>query len=170
LGCFCMKTLFYYNVSLFSVSLRVTVEGVIGGFVVLPCSSKKTQLTVNWRYGDRLIVYAIIKGKVSVEGQDPKYKNRAESFPEEYLRGNFSLKLSDLQHTDAGKYQCYIIEESDIQTVELRIKVGTEKQISETEFVWSHDGLLLQQSPLFFLFVFVMHIFIKVSAFAVFFD
>ncbi|XP_052446440.1 V-set domain-containing T-cell activation inhibitor 1 isoform X2 [Carassius gibelio] len=105
------------------VSLLVTVEGVVGGSVVLPCSSKKSQLTVNWRYGDRLIVYAIIKGQVSLEGQDPKFKSRTKSFTEEYLRGNFSIKLNDLQHTDAGEYQCYIIEESKIETVELRIKV-----------------------------------------------
>ncbi|XP_016382992.1 V-set domain-containing T-cell activation inhibitor 1-like [Sinocyclocheilus rhinocerous] len=110
------------------VSLQVTVEGVIGGSVVLPCSSKEPQLTteditVNWKHHDSLNVYAIIKGKVSVEGQDPKYKNRTESFPEEYRTGNFSLKLNDLQHSDAGKYQCYIIDESTIETVELLIKV-----------------------------------------------
>ncbi|XP_026098589.1 CD276 antigen homolog, partial [Carassius auratus] len=57
-------------------------------------------------------VYLIINGQVSVEGQDPEYKNRVESFSEEYLRGNFSIKLNNLQHTDAGEYWCYIIEES----------------------------------------------------------
>ncbi len=116
-----------FNFSLFSVSLLDTVEGVIGGSVVLPCSAREHQLrtediTVHWRYGDRLIVYDIINGKGSVEEPDPQYKNRAESFSEEYMRGNFSIKLNNLQHTDAGKYQCYIIEESTIQTVKLHIK------------------------------------------------
>lgn len=102
-----------------------TVEGVIRSSVVLPCSASEPQLTiediiVNWRYGDRLIMYAIINGKDSVEGQDPEYRNRTESFPEEYLRGNFSIKLNYLQHTDAAKYQCYIKEESTV--VELHIK------------------------------------------------
>lgn len=110
------------------VSLQVTVEGVIGGSVVLPCSGREPQLTtediiVNWKHHNSLNVYAIIKGKVSVEEQDPKYKDRVESFSEKYLRGNFSLKLSDLQHTDAGMYQCYIIEESIIEIVALLIKV-----------------------------------------------
>ncbi|XP_059425762.1 V-set domain-containing T-cell activation inhibitor 1-like isoform X2 [Carassius carassius] len=110
------------------VSLLVTVEGVVGGSVVLPCSSEESQLTteditVNWKHHDSLNVYAINNGRVSVEKQDPQYRNRAESFPEEYLRGNFSIKLNNLQHTDAGKYQCYIIEESKIPTVELRVKV-----------------------------------------------
>ncbi len=99
--------------------------GFIGGSVVLPCSASEPQLTteyiiVNWRYGDRLIVHAIINGKDSVEEQDPQYRNRAESFPGEYMRENLSIKLNNLQHTDAGKYQCYIIKESTI--VELHIK------------------------------------------------
>ncbi len=101
--------------------------GVIGGSVVLPCSAREPQhktedIIVNWKNSDRLNVYAISNGKGSVEGQDPKYKKRAESFPEQYLRGNFSLKLNDLQLTDAGKYQCYIIEELTIKTVELHIE------------------------------------------------
>ncbi|XP_058616910.1 CD276 antigen homolog isoform X2 [Onychostoma macrolepis] len=109
------------------VSLQVSVKGVIGGSAALPCSSKQSLLTVeditvNWKHHDRLKVYDIVKGKGSLEGQNPEYKNRAESFPEEYLRGNFSIKLNNLQLTDAGKYQCYIIEESTIQTVELFIE------------------------------------------------
>ncbi len=106
--------------------------GFIGGSAVLPCSSKKPPLTiqdlfknyqVRWRNKYDLSVYDIINGKVFVEGQNPEYKNRAESFPEEYMRGNFSIKLNNLQHTDAGEYQCYIIiEESKDQTVELLIE------------------------------------------------
>ncbi|XP_016372648.1 CD276 antigen homolog [Sinocyclocheilus rhinocerous] len=110
------------------VSLQVTVKGVIGGSVVLPCSSKEPQLTseditVNWKHHNRLKVYGIVKGKVSVEGQHPEYENRVESDSEQHLRGNFSLKLKNLRYSDTGKYQCYIIDDSVIQTVELRIEV-----------------------------------------------
>ncbi|XP_077083077.1 V-set domain containing T-cell activation inhibitor 1-like isoform X2 [Siphateles boraxobius] len=106
----------------------VTVEGLIGGSVVLPCSSEEPQLTVQdinvqWRYDDRLIVFDIIKGKGSGEAQNPSFKNRAETFPEEYKKGNLSLKLNNLQYSDTGKYQCYITEESVIRTVELLIEV-----------------------------------------------
>ncbi|KAI2650246.1 hypothetical protein H4Q32_000191 [Labeo rohita] len=99
------------------VSLQETVEGFIGGSAVLPCSSKESLNTtqnihVRWRINNSQNVYEIIKGKVSVENQDPQYKNRTESFPEEYIRGNFSLKFNNLQHTDAGEYQCYIMEKS----------------------------------------------------------
>ncbi|XP_056116604.1 CD276 antigen-like [Rhinichthys klamathensis goyatoka] len=111
------------------VSLQETVEGFIGGSAVLPCSSEEHQLklqdiTVQWRH-NRLSVYHIIEGKDSVEAQDPAYKNRTETFPEEYLNGNFSLKLYNLQHTDAGKYTCFITQDSvlkSVQNVELLIK------------------------------------------------
>uniref|UniRef100_A0A673IMQ8 CD276 antigen homolog n=1 Tax=Sinocyclocheilus rhinocerous TaxID=307959 RepID=A0A673IMQ8_9TELE len=127
--------LFFHNFTLFSVSLQEPVVGFIGGSAVLPCSSKEPLHTiqdinqVRWRINNSQNVYEIIKGKVSVEGQDPEYRNRAESFPEEYLRGNFSIKLNNLQHTDAGKYQCYIIEESVLWSVQLLIEERPERRL-----------------------------------------
>uniref|UniRef100_A0A8C1R3X0 Ig-like domain-containing protein n=1 Tax=Cyprinus carpio TaxID=7962 RepID=A0A8C1R3X0_CYPCA len=109
------------------MSLQETVVGFIGGSAVLNCSSEEPlikiqDIRVRWSHKDQN-VYEIIKGQVSVEKQDPEYRDRTESFPEEYLRGNFSIKLNNLQHTDAGLYKCYIIEESVIKSiVELLIK------------------------------------------------
>ncbi|XP_016345165.1 CD276 antigen homolog [Sinocyclocheilus anshuiensis] len=115
------------------VSLKETVVGFIGGSAVLPCSFEEPPLTIQdikvlWRHSSQN-VYDIIYGKVSVEGQDPQYRNRTESFPEEYLRGNFSLKLNNLQHTDAENYKCYIIAESVIKSVELLTKERPERQL-----------------------------------------
>ncbi|KTF84128.1 hypothetical protein cypCar_00037973 [Cyprinus carpio] len=106
------------------VSLQETVVGFTGDSAVLNCSSKERQdIDVLWTFNYTQIVFDIIDGQVSVEGQDPQYKNRVESFPEEYLRGNFSIKLNNLQHTDAGNYTCYIVKkESVIKSVELFIK------------------------------------------------
>ncbi|KAG1939936.1 CD276 antigen [Pimephales promelas] len=111
-------------------SLQETAEGFIGGSAVLPCSSEEHQLklqdiTVQWRH-NKLSVYYIREGKDSVDAQNPAYKSRTETFPEEYLNGNFSLKLYNLQHTDAGKYICFITQDSvlkSVQNVELLIKV-----------------------------------------------
>ncbi|XP_059425746.1 CD276 antigen homolog isoform X2 [Carassius carassius] len=107
------------------VSLQKTVVGFIGDSAVLPCSSEEPLNTiqdidlVRWIHRGQN-VYSIIDGQVSVEGQDPEYRNKVESFPKEYLRGNFSIKLNNLQHTDAGKYKCYIfMKESVIKSVEL---------------------------------------------------
>ncbi|XP_050956940.1 CD276 antigen homolog [Labeo rohita] len=101
------------------VSLQVSVVGFIGDSAVLPCFSKERplkEITVYWRYNDDLNVYDIIDGQGSVEDQHSAYKGRAEMFSDDFEKGNFSLKLSDLQHNDTGKYICYA---SDIHTVEL---------------------------------------------------
>ncbi|KAF4097863.1 hypothetical protein G5714_021871 [Onychostoma macrolepis] len=109
------------------VSLEVTVEAVIGGFVVLPCSSTKHHLKpqdieVFWRHNDSKIVFDIIKGKHS-ETQDPQYKNRVEPFTN--LRRNYSIKLTDLTQADAGKYICYITPSNEQETVQMIIKEST---------------------------------------------
>ncbi len=80
-----------FIVCIISVSLQVTVEGVIGGSVVLPCSSAQhdhelQDIDVYWVYSGSTNVFDIINGKDSVEGQDPRYKNKTETFPDEYER------------------------------------------------------------------------------------
>uniref|UniRef100_A0A8C1WLC3 Ig-like domain-containing protein n=1 Tax=Cyprinus carpio TaxID=7962 RepID=A0A8C1WLC3_CYPCA len=111
----------------FSVCLQVTVEGKAGGSAVLPCSSidnglKNEDITVYWRHNSSQNVYDIIEGKGSVEKQDPAYKNRAETFPKEYMKGNFSLKLNNLQYNDAGKYICYITKAHQNPSTRLFVK------------------------------------------------
>ncbi|XP_056125767.1 ICOS ligand-like [Rhinichthys klamathensis goyatoka] len=110
------------------VSLQETVKAVIGGSVVLPCSSTKDcklqDINVHWRHNGSKIVCDILEGRHS-ETQDPDYKNRAETFPEEYERGNFSIKLTDLTHTDAGEFSCLISHSSELQTVLLTINEST---------------------------------------------
>uniref|UniRef100_A0A8C2EM03 Ig-like domain-containing protein n=1 Tax=Cyprinus carpio TaxID=7962 RepID=A0A8C2EM03_CYPCA len=112
-----MKNCFiHHNFSLFSEPLQHPFVPSVGSSVVLPCSSKKSQLaaediTVHWRYNETLEVYDIIKGKVSLEKQDSAYYNRTEIFSEKYLDGNFSLKLNNVQRSDTGTYKCYITNE-----------------------------------------------------------
>ncbi len=87
-----------------SVCLQVTVEAVIGGSVVLPCSFTKDDyklqdIDVSWRHNGSKIVYDIIPHSTSPVTQDPEYKNRTETFPQEYLKGNVSIKLIKLNFT-----------------------------------------------------------------------
>uniref|UniRef100_A0A8C1DFE5 Ig-like domain-containing protein n=1 Tax=Cyprinus carpio carpio TaxID=630221 RepID=A0A8C1DFE5_CYPCA len=119
------------------VCLQVTVEGFIGGYVVLPCSSdehdvKLQDINVLWRDKDSETIYDIINGKDSVAGQNPWYKNRAETFPEEYERGNFSIKLINLNHTDAGQFSCFITHTDELCTIQLIINESTEEKGNKT--------------------------------------
>uniref|UniRef100_A0A8C1UWT6 Immunoglobulin domain-containing protein n=1 Tax=Cyprinus carpio TaxID=7962 RepID=A0A8C1UWT6_CYPCA len=118
---------FTIKVCVISVCLQVLVEGFICGSFVLPCSSdehdlKLQDINVLCRDKDSETIYDIINGKDSVQRQDPQYKNRAETFPEEYERGNFSIKLINLNHTDAGQFSCFIIHTDELCTIQLIIK------------------------------------------------
>jgi len=97
------------------VSLQdsVSVEGVVRGSVILPCSYQERKLNteeinVFWRYKQKIKVYDIEKGKAFTQKQDPMFNGRIEGFPSEYTDGNFSLKLSDLRLTDEGQFSCAI--------------------------------------------------------------
>ncbi|XP_050960495.1 CD276 antigen homolog isoform X3 [Labeo rohita] len=98
-------------------SLDVTVVGFTGSSIVLPCSLAKhglkiQDISVLWRDKDNVKIYDLIKGKASVEKQGPQYKNRAETFPHEYERGNCSIKLINLTQADEGDFSYFIIQSS----------------------------------------------------------
>nr|XP_003201147.2 CD276 antigen-like [Danio rerio] len=109
-------------------SLQITVEGFIGRSALLPCSStedaSKQDIYVHWRDSSSKSVFDLIKGEASIEQQDQQYKNRTESFPQEYLRRNFSIKLNKLRVTDAGKYICYISHSSEQPAVRLIVNAS----------------------------------------------
>ncbi|RXN09494.1 V-set domain-containing T-cell activation inhibitor 1-like protein [Labeo rohita] len=123
----------------------VTVEGVIGGSVVLPCSSAKYNLksqdiNVHWRQNGSIYVYDIIERKASVANQHQRYKNRIETFPEEYVRRNFSIKLTGLTHADAGKYICFITPSDEQETVLLIINAKYNLKSQDINVHWRQNG------------------------------
>ncbi|XP_073700887.1 ICOS ligand-like [Garra rufa] len=130
--------------------LQLTVEAVIGGSVVLPCSSaerdfKLQDTHVFWRDKHNEIIYDLIKGTDSLESQHLRYKNRAQTFPDEYIRGNFSIKLVNLTHADAGTFICYITPSNERETVQLIIKESTEQEENhghKTQLDWWHILLI----------------------------
>ncbi|XP_048024040.1 myelin-oligodendrocyte glycoprotein-like isoform X2 [Megalobrama amblycephala] len=129
------------------------VEAVIGGSVVLPCSSTEQyhnlqDIHVFWRHNSSKIVHDIIPSSHSQEKQDSEYRNRTESFPEEYERGNFSIKLHNLIYADTGDYSCLISHSSEQPAVQLIIKESTaetgqeDQRITKSSSVWISSPLL----------------------------
>lgn len=119
------------------VSMQARVEGVTGGSVILPCPTNSKveliteEIIVRWRQNDDKVVCDIIKGNCSSSGQDPEFKSRVETFPDEYKNGNYSLKLTNLTRADGGKYQCFMPHLSDPVTIHLIVnesKARNEKQ------------------------------------------
>lgn len=122
----------FYFLGSFSSSVD-TVWGFIGESAVLSCSIPESKLqdsrfetrdtNVHWRDNEGKNVFDIIGCNEAVEDQAPEYKNRVATFPEEYTRGNFSIKLIGLQKTDARKYSCIITGPFQNETsMELHVK------------------------------------------------
>uniref|UniRef100_A0A672PNB4 Si:dkey-222p3.1 n=1 Tax=Sinocyclocheilus grahami TaxID=75366 RepID=A0A672PNB4_SINGR len=102
---------------IFSASAQEVVQGFIGGSAVLPCHPGNRTLkniTAHWRYEDRKSVYDILNDQGMTKEQDPEYKGRTETFPAEYSKVNFTLKLGNLQKSDEGSY-CFLEKPRGIQ-------------------------------------------------------
>ncbi|XP_056125691.1 CD276 antigen homolog [Rhinichthys klamathensis goyatoka] len=131
----------FFILVLNEASVPKTVQVFIGDSVVLPCHSPRqlTLFTAYWRYEDSKNVYDIQDGIGLTKEQDPVYKSRTESFPAEYSKGNFSLKLRKLQNIDAGSFCCFLPEFNSLQicTV-LQVK---EKPRGIQEKPGSHRGV-----------------------------
>ncbi|KAL7831408.1 hypothetical protein SRHO_G00309110 [Serrasalmus rhombeus] len=107
------------------VSLLET-EAVVGQNITLPCSNTdealQSRVTVFWRFGDSRTVYDIIDSRASFDEQDASFIGRVESFPAEWMKGNFSISLSNVQKADGGPYTCFIPAINKQTRVQLIVK------------------------------------------------
>lgn len=96
--------IYIFFVFLNRVSLDVTVKHFVGDSAVLQCSytaDRNKVHTVNWLFNDEN-VYQFSPGSPEIKN------NRVESFPDEYVKGNYSIKIKKLEQTDEGGYTCLI--------------------------------------------------------------
>ncbi|XP_043078289.1 CD276 antigen homolog [Puntigrus tetrazona] len=120
-----LESVFLVMLLLNDASAQKTVEGFIGGSALLPCHAERTTITVitaHWRYDDNKNVYDILNGQGKTKEQAPEYRDRTETFPAEYSKGNFTLKLRSLQKSDEGSYCCFVIEFGLNECVNLQVK------------------------------------------------
>ncbi|TFK01477.1 zinc finger protein 362 [Platysternon megacephalum] len=83
---------------------ETTVFGAVGEQVILPCIDKSHSDGVTWKYNDRVVIK--YQGQL-LKGITPMV-SRSELNKQEMSKGNFSLILSQLEHSDAGKYICEV--------------------------------------------------------------
>ncbi|XP_066556482.1 uncharacterized protein LOC136747517 isoform X2 [Amia ocellicauda] len=98
-----------------------------GGEVVLNCSVDihvpVEQLEVEWRKTESsILVHLFSEGDSWPESQHPRYRGRAELFPEEIRSGNYSLKLKDLRTEDQGEYRCIVSTDSGSANATAEVK------------------------------------------------
>ncbi|XP_050823387.1 T-cell surface glycoprotein CD4 [Gopherus flavomarginatus] len=83
---------------------ETTVFGAVGEQVILPCIDKSQSDGVIWKYNEQVVIQhqaRLLRGRT-------RLINRSELNKQEIAKGNFSLTLSQLEHSDAGKYVCVV--------------------------------------------------------------
>lgn len=113
-------------------------DRVVGDSVTLPCiyGNQQPNTDVLWRLNASIEVLNILDGNPSTENQDVIFRNRTESFPSEYAKGNYSIKLKDLNFNHAGIYTCFLQKSNEKKRRQLLIKEKpkpTEKPEKPTE-------------------------------------
>uniref|UniRef100_A0A8C1YDV4 Wu:fu71h07 n=1 Tax=Cyprinus carpio TaxID=7962 RepID=A0A8C1YDV4_CYPCA len=108
---------------------------VVGDSVTLPCiyENQHPSTDVLWRFNVSKKVLNIINGNSITEKQDEMFKNRTESFPSEYAKGNYSIELKDLKLTHAGNYTCFLQKSNEEKKIQLFVKEKPEKPTEKPE-------------------------------------
>lgn len=116
-----------------------------GGYVTLPCSSSIKASddfpTVEWSKEGLQpnVVFLYRNGCETPEMKNPAFRYRTSLIVKELNNGNLSLRISNVQLSDAGSYRCMRLWRTAprvITTVELVVGAVTEPKLS----VWSTKG------------------------------
>uniref|UniRef100_A0A8P4KEJ9 Ig-like domain-containing protein n=1 Tax=Dicentrarchus labrax TaxID=13489 RepID=A0A8P4KEJ9_DICLA len=87
------------------------VTVTVGDNAILPCYLEPPfdvrTLTVEWKRDGRF-VHISRHGKDYLDLQDENFRGRTSVFHEEMIRGNISLKLTNVTELDAGSYTCNV--------------------------------------------------------------
>lgn len=96
------------------------VDAVAGETIILPCTfitpADKDLPTVEWskevEEPKPAIVFLYRDGCETFEMKNPDFEYRTHLFMRELQNGNYSLRISDVKLSDAGMYQCLIIQKN----------------------------------------------------------
>ncbi|XP_044531470.1 V-set domain-containing T-cell activation inhibitor 1 [Gracilinanus agilis] len=107
----------------------LTSAGNIGEDGILSCTFepdiKLSDIVIQWlKEGVIGLVHEFKKGKDDLSDQDDMFKGRTAVFADQVIVGNASLKLKNVQLTDAGTYKCYIITSKGKGNAKLEYKTG----------------------------------------------
>ncbi|XP_066512690.1 butyrophilin subfamily 2 member A2-like [Hoplias malabaricus] len=100
-----------------------------GEDVVLPCSLRPNisaeDMRVEWsKLGERSLIVHLYQGRADRNGEQfEDYRGRTSLFKEELKNGNTSLKLSAVQPSDEGLYNCLIESSSEYDDVNIEVQV-----------------------------------------------
>uniref|UniRef100_A0A3Q2D795 Ig-like domain-containing protein n=1 Tax=Cyprinodon variegatus TaxID=28743 RepID=A0A3Q2D795_CYPVA len=150
----CIYSLFIYffSTTVITVKKIPTVKAMLGDDVVLPCQVKPpedpTQTTVEWGRPDLKprFVFVWHNQKEYIADQNKVFRGRTSLFHDKLKDGNVSLKLSNVRHSDNGKYRCYNPKEKTESFVKLLVGTISSPHISLLGLDKSSSGVMLDCS------------------------
>uniref|UniRef100_A0A3Q2PQL7 Ig-like domain-containing protein n=1 Tax=Fundulus heteroclitus TaxID=8078 RepID=A0A3Q2PQL7_FUNHE len=102
-----------------------SVTAMVGEDTVLPCHLKPpkdaSRMTVEWGRHDLKprFVFVSLDGHEHLADKNEAYRGRSSMSHESLRNGDVSLKLSDVRHSDNGRYRCFLPKEKKEHFVEL---------------------------------------------------
>ncbi|XP_054876236.1 butyrophilin subfamily 2 member A2-like [Poeciliopsis prolifica] len=132
--------------------LPLTIRAMPGDDVVLPHRVDPpldpTQFTVEWGRPDLKprFVHVWHNQKEYLADQNKLFKGRTSLFNDKLKDGNFSLKLSDVRHSDNGRYRCYIPKEKTEYFINLIVGSVSSPAVSLSGLDVSSSGVMLDCS------------------------
>ncbi|XP_055259775.1 V-set domain-containing T-cell activation inhibitor 1 isoform X2 [Moschus berezovskii] len=107
----------------------LTSAGNIGEDGILSCTFepdiKLADIVIKWlKEGVMGLVHEFKEGKDVLSDQDEMFRGRTAVFSDQVIVGNASLRLKNVQLTDAGTYKCYIITSKGKGNANLEYKTG----------------------------------------------
>uniref|UniRef100_A0A3P9QI03 Ig-like domain-containing protein n=1 Tax=Poecilia reticulata TaxID=8081 RepID=A0A3P9QI03_POERE len=117
---------------------------------ILPCSFNiGDEVVIHWilKPGD-IQVHSYYYDKDQLDRQDQRYKGRTSLHPEQFSRGNASLRLNDVGIRDEGRYQCYTSTVNGNKETYIQLRVYGTKTFtlhlnmkSDNNLICSSDGI-----------------------------
>ncbi|KAG8517665.1 V-set domain-containing T-cell activation inhibitor 1 [Galemys pyrenaicus] len=107
----------------------LTSAGNIGEDGILSCTFepdiKLSDIVIQWlKEGALGLVHEFKEGKDDLSEQDAMFRGRTAVFADQVVVGNASLRLKNVQLTDAGTYKCHIITSRGKGNANLEYKTG----------------------------------------------
>uniref|UniRef100_A0A3Q2ZGV7 Butyrophilin subfamily 2 member A1-like n=1 Tax=Kryptolebias marmoratus TaxID=37003 RepID=A0A3Q2ZGV7_KRYMA len=130
------------------IAPSLIVRAMVGDDTVLPCHLKPpkdaTQMTVDWGKPDLEPRFVFVRyvGKDHLVNQNLAYRGRTSLSADKLKDGDVSLRLSDVRHSDNGRYRCYIPKEKEY-FVELLVGSASSAGISLAGLDEGSSGVVL---------------------------
>lgn len=129
--------IFYVYVSA-SYKVQVPSEPLLavkGSYAVLKCSFPPVAqpgippgLLVTWqRVEDSRVVHSFYYGRNQLSRQSADFKNRTRLFVSELWTGNASLRITDVEAQDAGRYLCTVSDDRGTDKAEMKVEYAGEE-------------------------------------------